>query len=323
MLTFSKAASLEFKTRAYEIVPEYAGFIKIITFHGFCFQLMGILGDLKKSENVIKKCIEAIRSEEIDISSIVNKSVLLLDEFQDVNLAEWQLIQTIINIAGNIRVIAVGDDDQNIYEFRGSSNKYMQAFLAEYDATKYSLIKNYRSSGNIVNFNNQWLKRIPNRLKVENLEAVSKDDSNKVGIIRYSAGFLEKPLIDMLIKDDYDGTRAVLVRTNEGALLMNTFLKDTGQKTKLITGLHGFSLDHLFELRTFTDYLTAHKNDSGLILEKVWNGAKIHFHSIHESSMHYDLCKAIILKFERAFSKKKQLIDWYEYLREIKMEDTR
>ena len=57
--------------------------------------------------------------------------------------------------AGNIRVIAVGDDDQNIYGFRGSSNKNM-IFLRKYKATEFSLIKNYRSSSLIVQFNNNY-----------------------------------------------------------------------------------------------------------------------------------------------------------------------
>ena len=55
MLTFSKAASLEFRARIRKLVPEYSGLIKITTFHGFCFQLMGQLGDLKKSENSDEK----------------------------------------------------------------------------------------------------------------------------------------------------------------------------------------------------------------------------------------------------------------------------
>ncbi|MDG2279411.1 MAG: RecQ family ATP-dependent DNA helicase, partial [Flavicella sp.] len=54
MLTFSKAASLEFRERTRKLVPEYSGLIKITTFHGFCFQLLGQLGDLAKSQNVIK-----------------------------------------------------------------------------------------------------------------------------------------------------------------------------------------------------------------------------------------------------------------------------
>lgn len=321
MLTFSKAASLEFRARARELVPEYTGLIKITTFHGFCFQLMGQLGDLKKSENVIQDCITAINNKEIDISSIINKSVLLLDEFQDVNDVEWRLVQTIMSKAKNIRVIAVGDDDQNIYGFRGSSNKNMLEFKEKYNATQYSLIKNYRSSSHIVHFNNALLKKIPNRLKTQELEPIDKSLDSNIKLIRYNSSYLEKSLAERVIQDNYNGTRAILVRTNKQALMLKTFLSESGQKTRLITGLEGFSLDHLFELRTFTDYLKLKKNDAGLIFNNEWNDAKKHFISEHDSSIHYDICLEIIKKFELNFNKQKQLIDWYDYIREIKMED--
>ncbi len=322
MLTFSKAASLEFRARARKLVPEYAGLIKITTFHGYCFQLLGQLGDLKKSENVIQDCIKAIKTEEIDISSIINKSVLLLDEFQDVNDHEWELIQTIIEKAGNIRVIAVGDDDQNIYGFRGSSNKNMLEFKEKYNATQYSLIKNYRSSSCIVHFNNEVLSKVPYRLKAQELESVNRRVSSNVRLIRYTTSFLEKSLAKAVIRDNFTGTRAILVRTNKQALMLRTFLYEYDQKTRLITGLDGFSLDHLFELRTFTEFLKLHKNDAGIIINSVWNTAKEHLISKHYSSIHIDTCLDIIIKFETNYENQKQLFDWYEYLREIKMEDT-
>ena len=321
MLTFSKAASLEFRARARKLVPEYSGLIKITTFHGFCFQLMGQLGDLKKSENVIQDCITAIKNEEIDISSIINKSVLLLDEFQDVNNIEWELVQTIIKKAGNIRVIAVGDDDQNIYGFRGSSNKNMIFFKEKYKVTEFSLIKNYRSSSLIVQFNNELLDKISNRLKTQAIEPIQKYLKSNVKLIRYNTSYLEKSLAEKVIQDNYNGTRAILVRTNKQALMLSTFLQELGQKTRLITGIKSFRLQDLHELRTFTDYLKLKKNDAGLIFNNEWTDAKNKFESKHNASIHFDICMEIIQKFELNYDNQKQLVDWYEYIREIKMED--
>ena len=321
MLTFSKAASLEFRERTRKLVPEYSGLIKITTFHGFCFQLLGQLGDLAKSQNVIKDCLQAIKNEDIDISSITNKSVLLLDEFQDVNKEEWELIQLIIQKSGNIRVIAVGDDDQNIYGFRGSSNQNMLDFKQKYNATQYALIKNYRSSSSIVEFNNELLNNIPNRLKREVLEPVNSKATAQIQLIKYQSSYLEKSVADNVIKDNHTGTRAILVRTNKQALLLSTFLRDAGQRTKLITGLEGFSLSDLLELRTFTNALKELKNDAGIIFNKEWIEAKRTFKNVHVNSPHFETCAAIILKFERNYEKQKQLVDWYEYIREIKMED--
>ncbi|MBC8753909.1 RecQ family ATP-dependent DNA helicase [Kordia sp. YSTF-M3] len=321
MLTFSKAASLEFRSRAYELVPEYAGFIKITTFHGFCFQLLGQLGDLEKSQNIIKDCIQAIKDDEIDITSIENKSVLLLDEFQDINAEEWELIQLIIEKSEKIKVIAVGDDDQNIYEFRGSSNKHMLSFQRKPKTVTYKLIKNYRSSAEIVEFNNELLQSIPMRLKDQTLVSVKDPSSSKIKLIRYTSKYLEKSLVDQLIADDYPGTRAVLVRTNKQALMVQTFLKSAGQKTKLITGLQGFRLADLYELRSFTAQLQKNKNDGGFILESLWNKAKRIFSIQHETSIHLETCLAVISKFEVNYPKYRLLVDWYDYIREINMED--
>jgi ATP-dependent DNA helicase RecQ len=49
-----------------------------------------------------------------------------------------------------MRVIAVGDDDQNIYEWRGADSKYLLSFITEKKAAKYELITNYRSKSNLV-----------------------------------------------------------------------------------------------------------------------------------------------------------------------------
>ncbi|RAJ11717.1 ATP-dependent DNA helicase RecQ [Arenibacter echinorum] len=322
MLTFSKAASLEFRSRVKQLVPEFAQLINITTFHGFCFQLLGQMGDLHKSTKIIQDCITAIKENEVDISSVINKSVLVLDEFQDVNSLEWELVQIIIKKAKNIRVVAVGDDDQNIYRFRGASNQNMLEFQRTYNAVEYQLLKNYRSTSNIVEFSNELLSRIPNRLKENQiLEPANKHNGQRINIIKYSSSHLEKALAEKLIEDNNSGTRAVLVRTNEQALLIRTYLSELGQKTKLITGLEGFSLDHLHELRIFSSYLTQNKNDAGIIYNTTWEEAKVNFSHSFENKLHFDVCWAIILKFEANYDSIKQLVDWYDYLREIKMED--
>ncbi len=43
--------------------------------------------------------------------------------------------------------MAVGDDDQNIYAWRDTNNRYIERFREEYSATKNYLVDNYRSSG--------------------------------------------------------------------------------------------------------------------------------------------------------------------------------
>ncbi len=321
MLTFSKAAALEFKQRVRKLVPEYVGLIKITTFHGFCFQLLGQLGDLDKSQNVIQDCIEAIKKDEIDITSIENKSVLLFDEFQDINKDEWQLIELIIEKAGKPRVIAVGDDDQNIYSFRGSSNEFMTNYRVKYSPTLYTLPKNYRSYPEIVEFNNQVLNFLNNRLKNQLLIPHQKHKMGSINLIKYKGEYLSIPLVNYLHSLSLSGTKSVLTRTNIEALEINSMLNELGYKTRLMAGFEGFSLSSLYEIRVFTNFLKSEVGEVGIIFETNWEKAVEKFKSQFKDTPHYYTCNSLISKFDFSFPEKKLLIDWYEYCREINMED--
>lgn len=321
MLTFSKAASLEFKNRVRNLVPEYSGLIKITTFHGFCFQLLGQLGDLVKSQNVIKDCIKAINEGEIDISTIENKSILMFDEFQDVNNEEWELIELIIQKADKPRVIAVGDDDQNIYNFRGSSNVFMAKFRNSYSATLYTLPKNYRSYPVIVEFNNNVLDLLKNRLKTQRLIAHRTRWEGSINIVKYRGKYLEKPLVEYLHNTQLIGSKAVLTRTNMQALHVSSMLKELGCKVRLMAGFEGFRVFDLYEIRSFDKKLGNEVGESGIVLEVTWDLSVEWFKTTFKESKHYQTCYELISNFDFSNPEKKLLIDWREYCREINMED--
>jgi len=82
---------------------------------------------------------------------------ILVDEFQDTNIAQLRLLELLAGDSRNI--FAVGDNDQAIYRFRGASFGSFQLFLRQFanwkegeDSTKFrvSLTENYRSSPNIL-----------------------------------------------------------------------------------------------------------------------------------------------------------------------------
>lgn len=321
MLTFSKAASMEFKFRTRKLVPEFAGLIKITTFHGFCFELLGQLGDLKKSENIIRDCIDAIRNKTIDSTSIANKSVLMLDEVQDINEQEWELINTILEVANSIRVVAVGDDDQNIYSFRGSSNEYMNLIRNDENTATYSLIKNYRSREGIIQFNNRLLSTISSRMKSEELIPAKKTLEAKLSLTKYDGKYMYLPLVKTIAQSNLEGTKAVLVRTNYEALLVSTQLEELGIRTRLLAGFEGFSMSLLSEVRWFSNLLEQNVNESGLIFENDWSYCLEQFQMKYASTPHYKTCSEIFNKFHQFYPDKKLLPDWRDFIREIKMED--
>src|SRR6266404_2096272 len=82
---------------------------------------------------------------------------ILVDEFQDTNIAQLRLLELLVNASKNI--FAVGDNDQAIYRFRGASFGSFKLFLERFanwregqDSTKFrvSLTENYRSTPNIL-----------------------------------------------------------------------------------------------------------------------------------------------------------------------------
>jgi DNA helicase-2/ATP-dependent DNA helicase PcrA len=82
---------------------------------------------------------------------------ILVDEFQDTNIAQLRLLELLVNDSKNI--FAVGDNDQAIYRFRGASFGSFKLFLERFagwregqDSSKFrvSLTENYRSTPNIL-----------------------------------------------------------------------------------------------------------------------------------------------------------------------------
>ncbi len=74
---------------------------------------------------------------------------ILVDEFQDINLPQYTLVKRLSSGTGNLYV--VGDDDQSIYGFRGSSPLFMRRFLLDHPkARRIFLTDNYRSTPGIV-----------------------------------------------------------------------------------------------------------------------------------------------------------------------------
>jgi superfamily I DNA/RNA helicase len=81
-----------------------------------------------------------------------------------VNYIQYKLINLFINLG--IKIVLVGDDDQCIYQFRGSSNRYIINFSTEHPNTKtFNLNTNYRSTDVIVKFANSIISHNKNRIE--------------------------------------------------------------------------------------------------------------------------------------------------------------
>jgi DNA helicase-2/ATP-dependent DNA helicase PcrA len=116
---------------------------------------------------------------------------ILVDEFQDTNIAQLRLLELLAGPQKNI--VAVGDNDQAIYRFRGASFGSFKLFLERFagwregqDSTKFrvSLVENYRSTPNILRVATQVIAQ--NTVSADfpkKVLSANKEESEKVRIV--------------------------------------------------------------------------------------------------------------------------------------------
>jgi len=318
MVTFSRAAATEFKKRLIELIGNAANFIEIKTFHSYCFDLLGKVGTIDGAGAVIKTAVEKIKNNEVEISRIT-KTVLVIDEAQDMDKNEYELIKVLMDTNEEMRVIAVGDDDQNIYEWRGADSKYLLSFITDMNASKYELITNYRSKSNLVSFTNQFAKTIEKRLKQIPIEA-KQADNGKIKIVHYKNSNLITPLIDDLLSNGLSGTTCVLTHKNEEAFQVAGLLIKRGLQAKLIQSNDGFSLYNLAEVRFFLNELKL-EDEVFIISDNVWGNAKRKVIDRYRHSSKFEIWSNLIKDFEATNTKKKYKSDFEIFIRESKLED--
>lgn len=318
MLTFSRAAASEFKKRLIDLIGNAAKFIEIKTFHSYCFDLLGKVGSLEQSENIVPRAVEMIRAGEVEEIRIT-KTTVVIDEAQDMDLNEYNLICELMKFNENIRVIAVGDDDQNIYSFRGSDSGFMKSLITEYAAKMYNLLNNYRSDTDIISVANRFVVSIKNRLKSEPINAV-KTERGFVSLTRHTSPSMEYPVVvEVLRHYSPEKSMAVLTSTNDEALRVVGLLRQNNIPSRLIQSNDGFSLYNLVELRFFLD-ITKEDDSTPVISNEKWKDSIEELKTVYNRSSCLELCLKLIKKFEE-LNDRKYHSDLENYIAESQLAD--
>ena len=318
MLTFSRAAATEFKTRLINLIGQGANYVDIKTFHSYCFDLLGKLGNKEEFEHVIPAAIELIKNDEVEQNKIA-KAVLVIDEAQDIDRNEYELIKTLIERNEDMRVIFVGDDDQNVYEFRGSDSKYMSYLINEYNAKKYEMLDNYRSVNKIVNFSNSIGSKIKNRLK-SNLITSVKNENGLVAIVKHINNNMEQAIVNNIVKyGSQQGKVAVLTRTNEESYRILGLLLKNKIDAKLIQDTEGFKLSKLVEVNYFLNLVNS-EDELPIISEERWNSYIDKLKQRYAKSNILSVILFMLNKFS-SLSKEKYKTDLFEFIYESNLED--
>ena len=193
VLCFNHNAAVTLRKRLYALIGSRARGLTVVTYHGAAMRLAGIsVRDLMDTrdrngtappidfDGIINTALRLLKGEadipENDETDALRDHLLggyshiLVDEYQDIDQAQYELVaaiagRTLDEADGRLSILAVGDDDQNIYAFRGTNVQFIRQFQEDYKATPTYLVENYRSSRHIIHAANQLIKHNRDRMK--------------------------------------------------------------------------------------------------------------------------------------------------------------
>lgn len=317
MLTFSRAAAIEFKQRLMGLIGNAAHFVEIKTFHSYCFDLLGRIGNLDDVKDVVTHAAQMIGDGEVEPNRIA-KAVLVIDEAQDMSDEEYALVHALMTANEEMRIIAVGDDDQNIFEFRGSDSRYMTKLLEESEGRFVEMTENYRSSQHVVDYANAFVSGIRGRIKSNSIISMNHKEGF-VSIHHHVSHTMYQPLVNDLLAHRGEGSTCVLTQTNEEAVILVALLRKYGLNSKLVQSMDGFRFWNMAEVRMFLKQINCGAH-TPIIPDDVWENAKSKTFTMYadSSSLHY-LQRCVSL-FEQT-NKTKYHTDFKEFVFESSVED--
>ena len=135
-------------------------------------------------DDMIQEAIFALRNDAGFKATLQEKyQFIMLDEFQDTNPSQLAIVKELTDYEKPL-VMAVGDDDQAIYEFQGANASNLTDFQRYYEAEVVPLTENYRSTQEILDFSREIINQAPDRFADKVLTA-HKPNPEKSQIYRY------------------------------------------------------------------------------------------------------------------------------------------
>ena len=191
-------------------------------------------------DDLIMKAVQLFQTNPVILRYYQNKfKYILVDEFQDTNMAQYSLVSLLAREHGNLCV--VGDDDQSIYGWRGADIRNILGFEEDFpDARVIKLEQNYRSTKNILDAANMVVANNESR-KAKELWT----DKHNGEIIQYYQGNNEYDEADFIattierLSNDEDRPYfhfAVLYRTNAQSRVIEEMLMKSAIPYRIYSG---------------------------------------------------------------------------------------
>ena len=203
-LAYNRHAAAEIRRRLRELIGNDSLGVMVLTCHALAMRLVGrsfsatTTNKLSKEEmenalkDTMRKATALLRGEETEGEEVEAEEAeearsrllagfrwILVDEYQDIGPETYDLISGLAGRTSSdpdtkLTIFAVGDDDQNIYAFNGSSPQFIRRFEQDYNARTSLLVENYRSSKHIIDSANKVIEPGQSRMKTDHPIQINK-----------------------------------------------------------------------------------------------------------------------------------------------------
>ncbi len=186
---FTHRAAMELRRRLAALVGRDALGVAVQTYHGLALRILGVsCGRLAEREaqdvdfdRMIADAVAVLRGEtalpgvepdDVRDRLLAGFEHILVDEYQDIDAPQYEMIgaiagRTLQDGERKLSILAVGDDDQSIYGFRGANVEFIRRFRQDYEAEVAHLVDNFRSTRYIIEAANRLIAHNRDRMKTD------------------------------------------------------------------------------------------------------------------------------------------------------------
>ncbi len=184
-LTYNRHAAVDVRRRLQDLIGADARGVTVLTCHALAMRLAGA-SFIKRADRPDSEEFRAVLRQAVDLLNgkglppdeadewrgrlLAGFRWILVDEYQDIGPDEYALVsalagRTLRDKEDKFTLFAVGDDDQNIYTFKGASVEFIRRFEEDYQANPVHLVRNYRSTRHIIAAANALIEPANCRMK--------------------------------------------------------------------------------------------------------------------------------------------------------------
>lgn len=178
---------------------------------------------------------------------------IMVDEYQDTNVAQYRLISLLAGDSGNLCV--VGDDDQSIYKFRGATIENILSFEKQYPGCRViRLEQNYRSTENILNAANAVIRNNKQRKDKSLWSDLGKGE--KIKCCNFESEIAEARFVaDTILDGVKNGKKftdyALLYRSNSQSRSFENTLARSGVPYTIVGGLRFYDRKEIKDIMSY------------------------------------------------------------------------